>query len=81
MQGSAIDPHEVGRWMRAERQRRRLTQHALGTLIYQHQSEVSRLEHGHRMLSLETLGRVCGAFGIDPATAFAVLYGEAYNDG
>lgn len=78
MRGHALAPAEVGKWLRTQRQRRRMTQRELGTRIYLHQSMVSRLESGDVALSLELLKRVSIVFGIDPAAAYDILYGEDY---
>ncbi len=62
-----MEPHEqFGRNLRRQRDRRGLSQEALGHLCDLHPTEVSRLERATREPRLSTIVRLARALGIKP---------------
>lgn len=60
-----VSPELIGRKIKEERQRQRLTQDGLGELIYMNGSRVCRMEKGEAIEHLQTLVLVADALHID----------------
>ena len=61
----------VGRNLRAQRERRGLSQEAFADLVGVHRTYLGGLERGERNLTLKSLERIAGLIGVDPLELLA----------
>lgn len=58
-----LDAYHLGEAIKAERERKEMTQEQLGELVGVKRSQICRLEKGHSSMSLPTISRIFKALG------------------
>jgi transcriptional regulator with XRE-family HTH domain len=76
--GKVLD-HTVGDILRAERQRRGLSQAQAGALVGYSSSTLSRIERGDRRLHLDELRRFADRYGIAPSRLGLATVGQQHD--
>lgn len=62
-----LDAYHLGEAIKAERERKEMTQEQLGELVGVKRAQICRLEKGHSAMSLHTISRIFRALGFSSA--------------